>query len=193
MQKDRCSQWDLRHAAAEDIGTPAPVLQENLHLLPKSGDALDLACGRGANALLLADAGLRVTAWDFSATAIERLTAEVARRGIANLRPVVRDVVTRPPETGSFDVITVGYFLERDLVPALIHALRPGGLIYYQTFTRIAVTEYGPSNPRYRLADNELLGLFSGLKIRVYREEARLGDLARGCRDVAMLVGEKAA
>ena len=136
------------------------------------------------------ETGLRVGAWDLSAVAIERLRNTAIASGLTNLQAEVRDVEARPPTIASFDVIVVSNFLERRLVVALIAALKPGGLLFYQTFTRIAVTERGPPNPLYRLADNELLGLFGDLKIRFYREENRLGDLRQGHRDVAMLVGE---
>jgi hypothetical protein len=53
------------------------------------------------------------------------------------------------------------------------------------------VGEEGPSNPAFYLADNELLELFRSLKLRVYREENRLGDLHKGSRDIAMLVAER--
>ena len=103
----------------------------------------------------------------------------------------MRDVVQQLPAPHSFYVILVSFFLERELVPALIAALRPGGLLFYQTFSRVAVSDCGPSNPAYRLDDNELLQLFRPLRVRFYREEARLGDVTRGYRDVAMLVAEK--
>jgi len=167
------------------------VLQENRHLLPGEGRALDLACGLGGNALLLAQAGLETEAWDLSPVAIERLRAEAAAAGLERLHARVRDLEQSPPEAGSFDVICVGYFLERTLAPRLIDALRPGGLLFYQTFTRLAVSERGPSNPEFRLAENELLRLFGPLTLHFYREEGRLGDLSRGLRDLAMLVAEK--
>ncbi|MCG8043626.1 MAG: class I SAM-dependent methyltransferase, partial [Candidatus Thiodiazotropha endolucinida] len=98
---------------------------------------------------------------------------------------------SQPPQTEQFDVIVVSYFLERSLIPTLIQALKPGGLVFYQTFTRQAVSSEGPQNPAFRLADQELLQLFSQLQVRVYREEGRLGDLSLGSRDVAMLVAQK--
>jgi SAM-dependent methyltransferase len=187
---DQKKKWDQRYRSASRTPEPARVLVENLHLLPATGLALDLACGVGVNALLLAEKGLRVQAWDLSEVAIEKLSAEAfARR--AQVQSQVRDAVADPPEADSFDVILVSHFLERKLMPDLVRALRPGGLIFYQTFTRTAVTDSGPGNPAYRLGDNELLHLFSGLLIRVYREEGRLGDTLRGCRDIAMLVAEK--
>ena len=182
--------WDQRHRDSSQRPAAAQVLVQNQHLLPARGLALDLACGLGGNALLLAETGLRVGAWDLSAVAIERLRNTAIASGLTNLQAEVRDVEARPPTIASFDVIVVSNFLERRLVVALIAALKPGGLLFYQTFTRIAVTERGPPNPLYRLADNELLGLFGDLKIRFYREENRLGDLRQGHRDVAMLVGE---
>ncbi|MET0012860.1 MAG: methyltransferase domain-containing protein [Sedimenticola sp.] len=190
MTNDARPDWDRRHAAAEGLGEPARVLEENLHLLPPGGDALDLACGRGVNAMLLAQAGLNVTAWDSSVVAIARLDEAANEAGLKILAEV-RDVVDAPPEPGSFDVIVVSHFLDRSLVQAISAALRRGGLLFYQTFSEERVSDAGPSNPGFRLADNELLTMFDSLHVRVYREEGRLGELSRGWRDRAMLVAEK--
>ncbi|MES9966546.1 MAG: class I SAM-dependent methyltransferase [Sedimenticola sp.] len=190
MTNDARPDWDRRHAAAEGLGEPARVLEENLHLLPPGGDALDLACGRGVNAMLLAQAGLNVTAWDSSVVAIARLD-EAANEAGLKISAEVRDVVDAPPEPGSFDVILVSHFLDRSLVQAISAALRRGGLLFYQTFSEERVSDAGPSNPGFRLADNELLTMFDSLDVRVYREEGRLGELSRGWRDRAMLVAEK--
>jgi SAM-dependent methyltransferase len=183
--------WDKRHADADKRPSAAEVLKRNLHLLPLNGKALDLACGLGGNALTLAAHGLETVAWDISSVAIERLNAYAVNEGLTNLSAQVRDVEQLPPPPASFDLIIVSYYLERALIPNLIDALLPGGLIYYQTFTQAAVSSLGPSNPAFRLADNELLELFSSLKLCYYREENRLGNLHQGIRDVAMLVAEK--
>jgi len=182
--------WDRRHRDADGPGAVAGVLAENIHLLPAEGDALDLACGRGANAIRMAQAGLRVTAWDWSAVAIERLNS-AAREQRVSIAAEVHDVIALPPEPVSFDLILVGYFLERALAPALMQALRPGGLLMYQTFSVNAVSDNGPSNPAFRLQENELLELFQPLRVRFYREEGRLGNCRSGIRDIAMLVAEK--
>lgn len=190
VTQDLKARWDKRHGEAEGVGSPAKVLEENLHLLPATGDALDLACGRGVNALLLAESGLKVQAWDLSEVAIERLQAEAQQRGLA-IEAEARDVIASPPQPDRYDVIVVSHFLDRSLAPAIIAALRPGGLLFYQTFSRIAVTDRGPEDPAFRLADNELLELFRSLRVRLYREEGRLGDTSQGWRDIAMLVAEK--
>lgn len=183
--------WDARHGDPEKQPGVAEVLARNRHLLPGTGRALELACGLGGNALLLAEQGLDVTAWDLSPVAIGRLQEAAKGKELHNLSAEVRDIERDPPPPESFDVIVVSYYLERALTPRIVEALKPGGLLFYQTFTRIAVGSEGPANPDFRLGDNELLQLFSGLKLRIYREENRLGDLAQGTRDVAMLVAEK--
>jgi len=102
-----------------------------------------------------------------------------------------RDVVRNPPEPGRFDVIVVSRFLDRSLAPQLAVALRPGGLLFYQTFTRTRVDDSGPVSPDYRLADGELLRVFAGLRLRVYREEGVIGDITCGLRNQAMLVAQR--
>lgn len=182
--------WDQRYRDAERDPVPAAVLAENLHLLPASGRALDLACGLGAGAMLLAQHGLEAVAWDFSPVAIERLRRKSAARGLS-IKAEVRDVSEWPPEPETFDVILVSHFLERDLAPALSSALRPRGLLFYQTFSRQAVSDCGPSNPDFRLATNELLELFPSLVVRFYREEGRIGNPRVGTRDIAQLVAQR--
>lgn len=166
------------------------MLQQNRHLLPSSGVAMDLACGLGANSLFLANAGLSVISRDISPVAISKLTAEAAEQGL-DIDARVADLEQELPEKLSLDVLVVTHFLAREMAPALMAALRPGGLLFYQTYCRDKVSPQGPGNPDYLLADNELLSLFAGLNLRVYREESLLGAHNQGWRNQAMLVAEK--
>ena len=178
------AKWDNRYREAAGLPAPAPVLEENRHLLPAAGRALDLGCGLGANALLLASLGLETWAWDLSGVAIGRLAEFARERGLA-VHGEVRDVIARPPTPEQFDVIVCAHFLERELAPALMAALRPGGLLFYETWTRTRVDDIGPTSEGFRLADNELLALFRPLRLLVYREEGRVGDTSRGFRNKA--------
>lgn len=182
--------WDQRHAKAPPDQTPARVLEEYAHFLPGTGQALDLACGHGANALFLARKGLDVQAWDLSATAIAALRQQADRENLV-IETYVRDVCERPPSPESFDVICVSFYLERSITGHIRHALRLGGLLYYQTFIHEQVTDHGPSNPAYRLGPNELLELFAPLHVLVFREEGRTGDPGQGLRDIACLVAQQ--
>ena len=160
---ERQNNWNDRYADIEDSVfniKPALVLSQNKHLLPQSGLALDLACGLGGNALWLAKQGLQVSAWDLSDIAIDRLQ-QLAHQQKLSLQTEVRDVVCNPPQHHSFDLIVVSYFLERAIVQEIINALKPGGLVFYQTFTKEKVSDNGPTNPHYLLNSNELLSLLS--------------------------------
>lgn len=170
---------------------PCAVLQDYAHLLPPQGRALDLACGRGGNALLLAQAGLHCEAWDLSAAALDQLQRQAQQHGLM-IDCQQRDVLTLPPEPESFDVIVVSRFLSRELCPHIIAALRPGGLLYYQTFSRERPAHIrGPNNPDYLLAPGELYQLFSSLRLCAYREEGLLGDTSQGMRGEVWLVAQK--
>ena len=186
------AKWNERYRAATGERQASRVLKENLHLLPGNGRALDLACGLGGNSILLAQQGLEVDAWDIADVPIAALQ-DVALKRQLSIQAKVLDVEANPPARETFDVIVVSYFLERDLIPDLIRALKPGGLIFYQTFTRQRISDRGPQRAEFRLADQELLHLFSGLQVIFYREEGCVGDVRQGFRDEAMLVGRKKA
>lgn len=177
------SKWNARYTYAnKDLPEPASVLINGAAFLPASGVALDLACGRGGNAFYLAERGLSVHAWDISSTAIEWIRAyqENVKHPI-NLYPEVRNVVDHPPKPNTFDMIVVSRFLDRSLCTKLADALKPNGILFYQTFTS------GLSNPDYLLQPFELQALFSGLQ-QCYSSESVLDELGRS---EALFVGRK--
>lgn len=174
----------------QNIPVAAGVLAEFEYLLPPSGRALDLACGRGGNAILLAQHGLETIAWDISDTAVEQLREFLSEKNL-DITVQQRDAAASPPDPGSFDVIVVSRFLDRSLIPHIVDALRNQGLVFYQTFIKEKQEDVGPKNPDYLLNANELLDLFESLHIILYREEGRAGDLSRGFRNEAMLIARK--
>ncbi|MEK7323285.1 MAG: class I SAM-dependent methyltransferase [Pseudomonadota bacterium] len=182
--------WDRRYRDMGLPGAPATVLLEYGHLLPAQGTALDLACGLGANSLLLAEHGLLTQAWDISPVAIEKLQAIAVERKLP-VQAVAKDVLHAPIPPTQFDVIVVSHYLERALTRPIIHGLKVGGLLFYQTFTRTTVNDEGPEKPEWRLADGELLTMFAPLRTLVYREEGRIGDTTQGFRNKALLVAIK--
>ncbi len=182
--------WD-RIYQTRDHGNKqaAEILIENQHLLSESGKALDLACGLGANAIFLAEHNLETHAWDISKEAIAKLNQKAKEFNI-KITTEVRDVINNPPAQDTFDIIVVNHFLERRIIKHLITALRKNGLIFYQTFIKDKVSDTGPKNPDYLLDKNELLTLFDGLNILVYREEGSVGDIYKGLRNEAMLIAQ---
>jgi len=192
MDKQAQNKWNNIYAEV-GIGqhSNSKVIEENCHLLPSQGRALDLACGTGSDAVFLAKHGLSVDAWDISDTVIEKLSLYALDNGLP-ISAEARDINVQPPGKNLYDVIAVAHYLERDLMPVLIQSLKPGGLIFYQTFSKVVTPSYsGPKNPAFRLDENELLDLFSDLQIVVYREEGLLGDIQHGFRNEVMFVGQK--
>jgi len=191
MSNPSSEKWDKIYSKnREQLATATAVVRENLHLLPESGLGLELACGLAANSFVLAGQGFKMDAWDISAVAVEQVNQRAATE-TANVSAVARDVVEHPPEQGHYDLVVVSHFLDRGIIPAIIRCLKPGGLVFYQTFSQSRVGNGGPSNMDFRLADNELLRLFAGFKVLVYREEGVQGDTSKGFRNEAMLVAQK--
>jgi SAM-dependent methyltransferase len=150
---------------------PAIWVQNHAHLLPVSGRALDVACGRGRHALWLAARGLNVLALDRDPESIRAVRETATQCGL----PVIAEV--RDLETGDvslrknlFDVIVVAHYLHRPLFPALLTALRGDGLLIYETFTRAQALRGKPTNPDFLLAEGELRRLVEPLEIVDYRE-----------------------
>ena len=188
--------WNERYAIAHVPNQVIDVLELNQHLLSGQGISLDIACGLGGNALKLAEMGYESHAWDISDRAIEKVQ-EFAQERQLTVFAKQCDVSQELLMKESFDVIIVSRFLIRDMVAPIIAALKPGGLLFYQTFTQEIILqnneqpENGPQNHHYRLEINELLNLFSGLRLRFYREDGLLADGSKGIPDEAMLVAQK--
>ncbi|MCU7837287.1 MAG: class I SAM-dependent methyltransferase [gamma proteobacterium symbiont of Taylorina sp.] len=185
------NKWNERYNKAYVPNQVIEVLELNQHLLSANGKSLDFACGLGGNALRMAELGYESHAWDISDSALEKLQEFAHERKIKLLAKQC-DVSQEKLPLESFDVIIVSHFLIRDIVPSLIEALKPGGLIFYQTFCqKEEVCSEGPKNPRYRLKKNELLQLFADLTLCYYREEGIVGDITKGIRNEALLVAQK--
>jgi rhodanese-related sulfurtransferase len=153
------------------VAGPSAWLLENAALLPRRGRALDIACGRGRHALLLASAGLQVDAIDRDPEALAFL-ADVARRLALPVTAIARDLETGTPELerGRYDVVLGVHYLHRPLFPALREALAPGGLLLYETFTSAQAARGRPTNPDFLLQPGELLTLVAPLSVLNERE-----------------------
>ena len=184
------SRWQQIYQGRDDPGEPIQALLQNQHLLPVTGDALDLACGLGANTLFLASKGLTCQAWDFSTVALEKLAIR-ARDQKLPIKTRAINLESDPFPDDQFDLILVSHYLYRPLCPAICNALKPGGLLFYQTFCQQKVIDKGPQNPNFLLAENELLELFKSLTPVVYREERLIGDTSQGFRNQAILIAQK--
>lgn len=160
-----------REFGAGVLRGPSPWLIENADLLPRGGRVLDVACGRGRHALLLASAGFDVRAIDRNPEAIAFVRQTAAKLGW----PIDADVVdleteTPPDFAREFDAIIVFNYLHRPLVPVLRDALKPGGRMFYETFTTRQAERGHPTNPAFLLKDGELAELMAPFTLLRSRE-----------------------
>jgi cyclopropane fatty-acyl-phospholipid synthase-like methyltransferase len=138
--RDREPEWGTNPNVAL-VGVLTP-----LGLTP--GSALDLGCGHGGDAFWLASSGWRVTAVDVSATALARVSAAAAERGL-HVRTEQHDLTRTVPE-GAFDLLTATYFqtsldIDRDaMLRRAVPLVRPGGTL--------VVIDHGSAPPGSRLA-----------------------------------------
>lgn len=159
--------WDQRHRGRPP-GEVEPFLAAMLARIPP-GLALDVAAGRGRNALALARAGMRVVAVDFSLEAM-RLLGAAARGARLAVWPVVANLDSFHLKDQSFDAIVNINFLDRALFPDFVRALKPGGILIADTFLVDQAAIGHPHNPRFLLARGELRALADGLEIEQYHE-----------------------
>ncbi|GAA2278079.1 class I SAM-dependent methyltransferase [Nonomuraea roseoviolacea subsp. roseoviolacea] len=143
---DAVTFWDEVYAGRPAAVDPRPNarLTETVTGLPP-GDALDLGCGDGGDALWLAGQGWHVTAVDISAVAVERLAALARARGLGDHVAAVRHDLHASFPHGAFDLICAHYLhtphdLDRaDVLRSASRALRPGG--------RLLVVDHGSAAP----------------------------------------------
>jgi tellurite methyltransferase len=164
------------------------------------GLALDVAGGAGRNALWLAQRGWKVKLIDISEAGVA-LARENAARVLApqpeTTALFAAEVVdlNAPPNLGDgqYDLVIVFRYLQRELFPALIRALRPNGFLIYQTYTTAQEKcGGGPTNPSYLLQPGELLQAFSSMRVLHYEENTAgkaLAELVAQSRTTADFSG----
>ncbi|MBY5922923.1 class I SAM-dependent methyltransferase [Ferrimonas balearica] len=166
----------------------ALVLQAESHLAPGSL-VLDLACGYGRNGLALARRGHQVWFADRNREALDAIQSRLSEERLNGvLWQTDLEAHERPLGQRRFDAILVCHYLHRPLLPDLALALRPGGILIYETFTTDNRAFGRPNNPAFLLEPNELKSAFASLETIHYRE----GIWRNPDRATAQLIARKA-
>lgn len=145
---------------------PSPWVWRFTPLLAPGASVLDVACGRGRHMRWLAQRGHAVTGVDRDAEAL----AVASAWG----RTVQADIENGPwPFAGQhFGAVVVTNYLWRPLLPTLLDAVEPGGVLLYETFAQGNETVGKPSRPDFLLRTGELLVLCTdaGWRIVAYED-----------------------
>ena len=167
--KDK-EKWDSKYSVSEHITNkrPADWFKNHVGLLKGSGLALDIASGEGRNAVFAAENGYQTLAVDISAPGLKKAQALAEKKGVSIETRVV-DLDDWQVSKNIFDLILCFNFLDRRIFSTIKNALRPGGLIIYETFT-IDYLKYSNFKREWVLEHNELLDIFSEFRILGYRE-----------------------
>lgn len=189
----------IRHSMTHSNANVASLVSDNLALLQEiemENGVLDLASGNGRNGLFLVEHHIPVTFADNNESALREIDSEIdklsAERGsLIKTWQVDLEIPESQPLAGKiYDSILVFNYLHRPLMQGIRDAIRPGGLIMYETFTTEQAQFGKPSNPDFLLAAGELRRYFQGWEILHYREgknsnprQARASLIARKPED----------
>jgi tellurite methyltransferase len=135
-----------------------------------AGRALDLACGRGANSLFLAEAGYSVDAIDISSVVMAELRDEATRRNL-KIDCIVADLDHYSAPENAYDLIIVFYFFSDRMIPHIKRALKPEGLLFYATYNKNHTSVHPTFNPAYLIDPSALGDYFSEYEILVHEPE----------------------
>ena len=154
-------------AEPAELAHPSAWVRRFAGVSPAGGRVLDVACGGGRHARLLAQLGFQVTGVDRDPDAIATLA------GLPGIEGHVADLERGEwPYSGqTFDGVIVTNYLHRPLFPLLIDCIADGGALIYETFARGNERFGRPSNPAFLLEPGELLRVVAGrLRVLAYEE-----------------------
>jgi SAM-dependent methyltransferase len=165
--------WNERYRSSQRVwsGNPNPQLvAEAADISP--GRALDVGCGEGADAIWLARKGWAVVAADISSVAIERgeqHARDTDPAASARIEWRQADLLTQPPEPGSFDLVSVQFMQlppepRTRLFSALAASVRAGGTLLIVGHHPSDLTTGVPRPPMPELfySSDEIAGLLDG-------------------------------
>jgi 2-polyprenyl-3-methyl-5-hydroxy-6-metoxy-1,4-benzoquinol methylase len=172
MASDDQTRWDRQYSSSAGADQPSDYLRQILesdawHI--SRGLALDVAAGKGRNAILLAEMGFSVVGIDISTVALEEARRRADEKSL-EITWLQADLEHIELLTGAYDLIVNFNYLQRSLFRQFRRALRPQGHVIFETYLIDQQAIGHPKNPAYLLDHNELLDHFRSLRVLCYRE-----------------------
>lgn len=151
---------------------PNPWILRFAPLVPAGAAVLDLASGGGRHGRLFLERGAKVTFVDRDVSLLADLS------GAAEIVPVDLESGSPWPLGGrAFAAVVVVNYLFRPLMPLLLGAVAPGGVLLYETFAQGNERFGRPRNPDFLLRPGELLTAVAGaLQVVAYESGIEEGN-----------------
>ena len=155
----------------------------------KPGRSLDVGMGQGRNTIYLAQQGWESAGFDPADRAVAAAQAQAAKLGVT-----ITTSVARAEDYGwgenRWDLIVLSYVGAREYAAQVVRALRPGGMVVVEGFHRDA-TKTQSIGGGVVFDTNELLTIFSGLRVVRYEDANAKGDFGQAETRVVRLAAVK--
>ncbi len=149
-------------------GEPSTWVRRFAPLVPAGGKLLDLACGAGRHSRLFLEAGHPVLAVDKDLSRIDHLRS---RKELSLQAQDLEDGSAFPFPAAGFAGVVVTNYLHRPILPDIVRAVAPDGVLIYETFAQGNEAFGRPSNPDFLLKPGELLDAVAGqLRVMAYED-----------------------
>jgi SAM-dependent methyltransferase len=155
----------------------------------KPGRSLDVGMGQGRNTIYLAQQGWDSVGFDPADRAVAAARDRAKELGVTITTSVIGEENFDWGEA-QWDLIVLSYVGARDLVGKVKRSLRPEGMVIVEAFHRDA-TKSGPIGAAVVFDTNELLELFSGLRIVRYEDTEAVADFGLDRTRVVRLAAVK--
>src|SRR5512136_410766 len=129
MSTDDRIRWDKQHLSSPGAEQPSAFLREIVESAAwpaRRGRALDIACGKGRNAIYLAQRGFAVTALDISRVALEEGRQRALQQSLS-IDWQTCDLKSTALDHAGFDLIISFNYLQRSLFGPMRQAVKTGG------------------------------------------------------------------
>lgn len=155
----------------------------------KPGRSLDVGMGQGRNTIYLAQQGWESVGFDPADRAVAAARAQATKLGVTITASVAR---AEDYDWGEnrWDLIVLSYVGAREYAAQVVRGLRPGGMVVVEGFHRDA-TKTQSIGGGVVFDTNELLKIFSALRVVRYEDASARGDFGQADTRVVRLAAIK--
>lgn len=179
--------WNRRYQSPlyDKLAQPRNILLDNEKFIPRSGRALDLACGLGQNSKYLSGLGLEVYSVDIAINAVKNLKICEPKVNV-----ILADLENFFIPQNYFSLIINFYYFNPPIFQTLSKKLISGGFLFVETLTEKMLDIKPDIEKRHLLKPGELITFFDQFVILYYFEGWLFDDNGKQ-KAVAQMIAKK--